>query len=328
MQQSAAEIENKKRPVLVLTGPTAVGKTKLSLELAKAVQGSIISADSMQVYRHMNIGSAKIRPEEMQGIPHYLIDVLEPSEEFNVATFQAMAREAMEEIWAAGRIPILTGGTGFYIQAVLRDVDFSESDGKSAIRLRLEQEAEALGEMADEILHSRLAEVDPEAAAEIHANNRKRVIRALEFFEQTGTPISLHNAQQREKSSPYNSCYFVLTEDRARLYEKIGIRVDQMIEDGLVEEVRQLMGIGLTEANTSMKGLGYKELFPYLRGECSLEEAVTIIKRDTRHFAKRQLTWFRRESDVIWLMRKGRPDDDARILEQMLACCRQKGIIK
>ncbi len=304
-----------KKPVLVLTGPTAVGKTALSLKLAKAVNGAVVSADSMQVYRGMNIGSAKILPEERQGIPHYLIDVLEPEEDFNVALFKKMALQAMAEIWKNGQVPVITGGTGFYIQAVLRDIDFSESDGKSDIRDAYEQMAEENG---PEALHALLAEKDPEAAREIHPNNRKRVIRALEFYDQTGTPISRHNEEQRAKDSPYCYLYFVLNDEREKLYQQIDRRVDQMIADGLVDEVRRLKDRGLTEDHVSMKGLGYKELFPYLDGKCSLEEAVEIIKRDTRHFAKRQITWFKRESGIIWVNKNEFHYDDDAILDYML----------
>ena len=231
-----------KKPVLVLTGPTAVGKTALSLKLAKAVNGAVVSADSMQVYRGMNIGSAKILPEERQGIPHYLIDVLEPEEDFNVALFKKMALQAMNEIWKNGQVPVITGGTGFYIQAVLRDIDFSESDGKSDIRDAYEQMAEEKG---PEALHALLAEKDPEAARAIHPNNRKRVIRALEFYDQTGTPISRHNEEQRAKDSPYCYLYFVLNDEREKLYQQIDRRVDQMIADGLVDEVRRLKDLSL-----------------------------------------------------------------------------------
>jgi len=304
-----------KKPVLVLTGPTAVGKTALSLKLAKAVNGAVVSADSMQVYRGMNIGSAKILPEERQGIPHYLIDVLEPEEDFNVALFKKMALQAMNEIWKNGQVPVITGGTGFYIQAVLRDIDFSESDGKSDIRDAYEQMAEEKG---PEALHALLAEKDSEAARAIHPNNRKRVIRALEFYDQTGTPISRHNEEQRAKDSPYCYLYFVLNDEREKLYQQIDRRVDQMIADGLVDEVRRLKDRGLTEDHVSMKGLGYKELFPYLDGKCSLEEAVEIIKRDTRHFAKRQITWFKRESGIIWVNKNEFHYDDDAILDYML----------
>lgn len=311
----------KKKPVLVLTGPTAVGKTALSLKLAAAVNGAVVSADSMQVYRGMDIGSAKILPEERQGIPHYLIDVLEPEEDFNVALFKAMALRAMQEIWKNGKVPIITGGTGFYIQAVLRDIDFSESEGKSDIRSAYEKLAEERGPQA---LHAILAEKDPEAAREIHPNNLKRVIRALEFYDQTGTPISRHNEEQRAKDSPYCYLYFVLNDERKRLYDRIDRRVDQMIGAGLVDEVRRLKARGLTENNVSMKGLGYKELFPYLDGKCTLGEAVEIIKRDTRHFAKRQITWFKRESGIIWINKNEFNYEDDAILNYMLALWRKK----
>lgn len=311
----------KKKPVLVLTGPTAVGKTALSLKLAAAVNGAVVSADSMQVYRGMDIGSAKILPEERQGIPHYLIDVLEPEEDFNVALFKDMALRAMQEIWKNGQVPIITGGTGFYIQAVLRDIDFSESEGKSDIRSAYEKLAEERGPQA---LHAILAEKDPEAAREIHPNNLKRVIRALEFYDQTGTPISRHNEEQRAKDSPYCYLYFVLNDERKRLYDRIDRRVDQMIGAGLVDEVRRLKARGLTENNVSMKGLGYKELFPYLDGKCTLSEAVEIIKRDTRHFAKRQITWFKRESGIIWINKNEFNYEDDAILNYMLALWRKK----
>nr|WP_027870771.1 tRNA (adenosine(37)-N6)-dimethylallyltransferase MiaA [[Eubacterium] cellulosolvens] len=314
-------METEKKKVIVLTGPTAVGKTKLSIGLAKAVNGAIVSADSMQVYRHMDIGSAKIKKEEMQGVDHYLIDVLDPEEDFNVYLFQKMAKEAMEEIWSQGKVPIITGGTGFYIQAVLRDIEFSENDGKSEERERYEKLAEEKGA---EYLHALLTRRDPAAAEQIHAHNIKRVIRALEYYDQTGEKISEHNEEQREKESPYTYLYFVLNDERSRLYERIDRRVDEMIEEGLVDEVRSLMERGLTEDQVSMKGLGYKELFPYLRGECSLAEAVEIIKRDTRHFAKRQITWFKREGEIIWINKDDFDYDEDAILEYLLMLWRAK----
>ena len=288
-----------KKPLIVLTGPTAVGKTSLSIALAKAADAEIISADSMQVYKHMDIGSsAKITEEEMEGVPHYLIDVLEPSEEFHVVRFQKMAKEAMEKIYSKEKIPILTGGTGFYIQAVVKDIDFSQDTEKSSVRAELEKTAEEKG---GAYLHQLLEQKDPESAQKIHPNNIKRVIRALEYYELTGEKISLHNEREGEKLSPYNTAYFVLNDRRDRLYERIDRRVDQMLEKGLVEEVRRLAQMGYTRDMVSMQGLGYKEILAYLEGECTLEEAVYILKRDTRHFAKRQLTWFRREKDVIWV---------------------------
>lgn len=286
-----------KQPLIILTGPTAVGKTELSLQLAKAVNGEIISADSMQVYRFMDIGTAKIMPKEMQGIKHYLIDVLDPSDDFNVVTFQQMAKQAMEEIYSKDKIPIIVGGTGFYIQALLYDTSFEKTE-ESIYREQLKQYYEQYGA---HMLHERLKEIDPVSYKEIHENNVKRVMRALEFYHDTGYPISRHNIEQRKKESPYNFEYFVLNLKRELLYDRIEKRIDFMIEDGLIEEVRKLLSMGCTKDMVSMQGLGYKELIPYLNGECNLEEAVYILKRDTRHFAKRQLTWFRREKEVTWV---------------------------
>lgn len=246
-----------KKPLIVLTGPTAVGKTKLSIALAKAVDGEIISADSMQVYKYMDIGSAKIMPEEMQGVPHHLVDVLLPEEEFHVARFQEMAKEAMKGIYDRGKVPILVGGTGFYIQAVVKDIDFTETETDTSYREELELFAEAHGA---EALHERLKEVDPAAAGEIHANNVKRTIRALEFFHQTGTRISEHNQEQKEKETPYRTSYFVLNDIRSKLYERIDLRVDQMLENGLLDEVKMLKERGCTKDMVSMQGLGYKEI--------------------------------------------------------------------
>ncbi|MDO4617019.1 MAG: tRNA (adenosine(37)-N6)-dimethylallyltransferase MiaA [Lachnospiraceae bacterium] len=310
-----------KKPCIILTGPTAVGKTKLSIQLAKALNGAIVSADCMQVYRQLDIGSAKVTPEEMEGIPHYLIDCMDPREDFDVARFQSMAKAAMEEIYAQGKLPIITGGTGFYIQALLKDVDFSESSGESLIRRRLQEEFAQKGPAA---LHDRLRQVDPKAAEEIHPNNTKRVIRALEFFEETGKPISDHNHEQKEKESPYTCCYFVLNDDRSLLYERINKRVDLMIEAGLVEEVRGLMEQGLDESYLSMKGIGYKELFPYLRGDMPLDACIETIKMESRRYAKRQLTWFRREKDVIWVNKQDFAYDEDKILAFMLDTWKNK----
>lgn len=312
------------RPLIVLTGPTAVGKTALSIELAKEVGGEILSADSMQVYRGMDIGSAKIRPEEMQGIPHHLIDVLDPDQEFNVVVFQKLCRQAMEGIYERGHIPILTGGTGFYIQAVLRDIDFTENPENTDYRRQLEQLAAEKGSQA---LHEMLEEVDPAAAQAIHAHNIKRTIRALEFHRLTGEKISEHNEREAERPSPYRYCYFVLNDHRDNLYRRIEERVDRMLEEGLVEEVRGLMARGCQRDMVSMQGLGYKEILDYLAGETTLEEAVYRIKRDTRHFAKRQLTWFRREGDVIWLSKPDYGYDEEKILADTRRYLQEAGIL-
>ena len=314
-----------RRPLVVLTGPTAVGKTSLSIGLAKALDAEIISADSMQVYKYMDIGSAKIRPWEMQGVPHHLVDVLDPREEFHVVRFQQMAKTAAEEIYARGRIPIAAGGTGFYIQALLYDIDFTENDGDSSFRRELEKTAEEKG---GEYLHALLQEADPEAALQIHPHNIKRMIRALEFNHQTGGKISEHNEREREKESPYQYAYFVLTDERSRLYDRIDRRVDLMMEEGLLDEVRFLKERGVRRDSTAMQGLGYKELYAFLDGEYPLEEAVRIIKRDTRHFAKRQLTWFKRERDVIWADKSVIGQDDDAVIDFMLKELKNRGIIK
>ncbi len=310
-----------KRPLIILTGPTAVGKTDLSIRLAKAIGGEIISADSMQVYRYMDIGSAKVTPEEMQGIPHHLIDVLEPFEDFNVVIFQQLAKKALEEIYAHGKIPIVAGGTGFYIQALLYDIDFRENPEGQQIREELEQLAREKG---SDYLHAMLAEADPESAQAIHSNNVKRVIRALEYYRQTGEKISEHNEAERQKESPYDFLYYVVNTDRSRLYERIERRVDQMLEQGLVQEVETLKRMGCRRGMVSMQGLGYKEILDYLNGDCTLEEAVYVLKRDTRHFAKRQITWFKRERDVRWLNLPEFDYDKNKVLDHLLTEIRER----
>ena len=313
-----------KKPIVVLTGPTAVGKTELSIQLAKAIGGEIISADSMQVYKYMDIGSAKITPEEMDGVRHYLVDELEPFDEFHVVKFQEYAQKYLNEIYAHGKIPIIAGGTGFYIQALLNDIDFTEQESDSAYRKELEVLAEEHG---NQYLHDRLKEVDPESAEAIHPNNRKRVIRALEFYQETGRKISEHNAKEQMRTSPYNFAYFVLNDERSHLYKRIDARVDKMIEDGLEAEVRRLKEMGCTKDMVAMQGIGYKEMLSYLDGSYSLEEAVYIIKRETRHFAKRQITWFKRERDVIWLNKNEFDYKNEAILAYMIKILKEKAII-
>lgn len=309
-----------KKPLIILTGPTAAGKTKLSIALAKAVGGEIISADSMQVYRRMDIGSAKIKREEMDGVTHYLVDILEPTTDFNVVLFQKYAKEAMEQIYAKGKVPILVGGTGFYIQSVLYDIDFTENDEDTGLRRSLEALVKEKGAQA---LHDMLKECDPKAAEAIHANNVKRVIRAIEYNRQTGGKISEHNEEERQKQSPYDSRYFVLTDERERLYQNIDKRVDIMLKEGLVNEVKELLAMGCKRESTAMQGLGYKEIIEYLQGETTLEEAVYRIKRDTRHFAKRQLTWFRQERDVIWIEKDKFAYDEEKMLQYIIGCCKR-----
>ena len=309
--------------LVILTGPTAVGKTALSVALAKKIGGEIISADSMQVYRGMDIGSAKVTAEEMQGIPHFLIDEFDPAEEFHVVRFQEYAKRYIREIQERGHIPILVGGTGFYIQAVLYDIDFTENGSDHSYREELEALAKERGA---EYLHTMLASVDPASAEAIHANNVKRVIRALEFYRETGERISEHNEEERQKASPYQFAYFVLNDARDRIYANIDYRVDLMLEHGLVEEVRHLQAQGCTRDMVSMQGLGYKEILDYLDGRCSYEEAVRVLKRDTRHFAKRQLTWFRRERDVIWVDKQEIGYEPEQLLAYMLPELAKRGI--
>ena len=314
--------ESEKKPLIVLTGPTAVGKTNLSIRLAKKIGGEIISADSMQIYKKMNIGTAKIIPEEMAGVPHYLVDELDPGEEFNVVAFQQMAKKAMKQIYENGHIPIVVGGTGFYIQALLYDVDFSEHETEEKYR----QELVALEqEKGREYLYEMLKQADPEYAAIVHSNNVKRVIRALEYYHETGRKLSEHNAQQRENSSPYQFVYLVLNDEREILYDRIDRRVDQMMEAGLLQEVEALVKEGYERTLVSMQGLGYKEFFDYFDGKCTLEETVDIIKRDTRRFAKRQLTWFRREKEVCWMNKQDYPDGDA-LFHEILKILKEKEI--
>lgn len=314
---------NQKPPLLILTGPTGVGKTALSIALAKRVGGEIISADSMQVYRHMDVGSAKIRAEETGGVPHHMIDILEPTESFNITMFQEYAKRYIHEIMQRGRLPILVGGTGFYIQSVLYDIDFTKEEDGGEYRRELETLCAQKGEA---YLHEMLREVDPASADAIHMHNSKRVIRALEYHHLTGQKISEHNSEQRKRDMSYNACYFVLCDDREALYRQIDRRVDLMLENGLIEEVAALRQMGCRRDMVSMQGLGYKEILDYLEGEISLERAVYLIKRDTRHFAKRQLTWFRRERDVIWVDKKEFDYDNDKILAYMLDIIGEKGI--
>ena len=299
--------------LVIITGPTAVGKSDLSIELAKRINGEIISADSIQVYKGLDIGSAKITEEEMQGIPHHLIDVLSPKDDFNIYIFKEMASNAIKEIVKKGKIPIIVGGTGFYIQSVIYDIDFKEEDN-SEIRNELEK---VLDEKGSEYLHNMLREIDEESAEKIHPNNTKRVIRAIEYYKLNDRPISEHNVEEKAKDAVYDAKYFVLTDDREKLYKKINERVDKMIDSGLVDEVEGLLSLGLDSSYNSMQGIGYKEVVDYLEGKTTLEVAKDNIKKNTRHFAKRQLTWFRREDNVIWVDKSKYDYDNERILSYM-----------
>ena len=272
----------------------------------------------------MDIGSAKIRDDEMEGVNHYLIDVLDPAEEFNVVLFQKMAKQAMEEIYANGHIPIVVGGTGFYIQALLYNIDFTQENEDNHIRTELETIAK---EQGADYLHQMLREIDARSAETIHANNVKRVVRAIEYYRQTGKPISEHNEKERQKESPYTFAYFVLMDERQKLYDRIEKRIDVMIEEGLLDEVKALYEEGYTRDMVSMQGLGYKEILDYLDGKMTLEEAIYVLKRDTRHFAKRQITWFKREKDVCWIDKSAFQYDEDRILAEMLNILKMKEIL-
>lgn len=286
-----------KPPLLVLVGPTAVGKTQLSISIAKAWNCEILSGDSMQVYRGMDIGTAKIRPEEMEGIPHHFIDIVNPDETFNTADFQRKAADTIAEISSRGKLPFVVGGTGLYIESLIYGYEFSEGGADEAFRKEQQAFLEANGEQA---LHDRLREVDPASADRLHPNDHRRVIRALEVAHLTGIPQSEHLARQR-RESPYRFCLLGLSMDRAKLYRRIEDRIDLMLEDGLVEEVRRLLAAGYGRELPSMQGLGYKEMTAYLAGEMDLDEAVALLKRNTRRFAKRQLSWFRHMKEIAWI---------------------------
>lgn len=313
--------------LIILTGPTAVGKTDLSINLAKRINGEIISADSAQVYKGLNVGSAKIKPEEMQGVPHHLIDVYDANFSFDVTVFQRDAKRLVEEIYSRGHVPIVVGGTGFYIQALLYDIDFCDEGSEhisSFDRKNLESELLELSKNPIE-MHNRLRAVDPISADKIHYNNVRKVMRALEFYKIHGYPISAHNENERKKESIYDSYYFVLTMNREKLYERINKRVDIMKREGLVDEVRKLLDEGVLPTATSMQAIGYKEIIEALQGSKNypeqLDELLDIafekIKLNTRHFAKRQMTWFRREKDVIYLDKDEMNEDE--ILDKIIS---------
>lgn len=299
------------RKIVIISGPTAVGKTNISIKLAKAINGEIISADSVQVYKGMDIGSAKITEQEMQGVKHYLIDCLGPDENFDVSVFQKMAMAAVDEICNNGKIPIVVGGTAFYIQALLYGIDFDEEEHDDSYR-------NLLNDMDVDTLYEKLTTIDPGYALTVHKNNKKRVVRALEYNHFTGKLFSEYNSEQSLKAPVFDFFYFVLDDERLKLYNNIEIRVDRMIKDGLVEEVKALLDSGFSRDLVSMQGIGYKEICSYLCGEISLEEAVLDIKKNTRHFAKRQLTWLRHEENVIFVKKPDFGYDDDKIVKFML----------
>ncbi len=286
-----------KPKLLVLLGPTAVGKTKLSLEIAQRFNCEIISGDSMQVYRGMDIGTAKASEAEQQVVPHHLIDIHDPSYSFSAAEFQERVKGLIHDIHSRGKLPFIVGGTGLYIESVCYDYQFTDVSMDEEFRQAQEEFANTHGE---EALHGKLREIDPESADRLHANDRRRVIRALEIFHISGETMTAHLASQK-KESPYELCIIGLTMDRALLYQRIEERIDAMIQEGLVEEVQALLAAGTPKSAISMQALGYKEIVSYLEHELSFEDAVTLLKRDTRRFAKRQLSWFRHMKDIDWV---------------------------
>lgn len=320
-------------PLIIIAGPTGVGKSHMGIRLAQRIGGEIISADSMQIYRGMDIGTAKVTEDEQEGVRHHLLDVVSPLEAYSVAKYKEDAVRAIQVIRESGHLPVVVGGTGFYIQALLYDVDFNAESGEDTeMRAYYNDLAKKHGSL---YLHQQLEKVDPESALMIHPNNIKRVIRALEYQAHTGKPISKHNREQAEKTGPYNAAFFVMTDARQKLYERIDRRVDKMLKDGLVDEVNALLKEGCTLDMPSMQALGYKETMQFLMtlpdpdnadsNTCNdFEHLRNDIAKNTRHYAKRQLTWFKREPGAIWLSWEQYNEDE--MLERMLSTLKENGI--
>ncbi len=305
------------KKIIVIAGPTATGKTDIAIELAKKIDGEVVSCDSMQLYKYMDIGSAKPTEEEMSSVKHHLIDEIDPREPFSVAIYRDMAKAAINDIFSRGKTPIIAGGTGLYLNSLLYDMDFSNAEKDDELRSKLEKEAEELGA---EHIHSRLVELDPARAAKIHSNNVKKVIRALECAIR-GDGIADFK-ELNERTSDYDALLIGITRDRKELYERINLRVDIMIEEGLIDEVKHLMNIGLSDSDISMKGIGYKEVIDFLNGKVSLDEAVEKIKRNTRNLAKRQITWFKRYDDMKWIDISGLSKED--VVEEIICLLQKK----
>lgn len=284
--------------IIVIGGPTATGKTKLSVELAKACNGEIVSADSVQIYKKLDIGSAKPTKDEMENIPHHMIDILEPFESFSVADFVLRAKEEIKEISSRGKLPIVVGGTGLYISSLVDNVNFSEAETDYTLREELNKKAIEIGA---EALHEELCKIDPDAAENIHPNNTKRVVRALEIYYQTGKTMTEHNKASKLIPSPYDAKMYALTSEREIIYDRINKRVDVMVECGLFGEVENLLKSGITKDMQSMQGIGYKEIVSYFENEITKDEAIEAVKQNSRRYAKRQLTWFNRDERYKWL---------------------------
>lgn len=311
-----------KKKLIVVAGPTASGKSALAVSLCQKLRGSVISCDSMQVYKGLDIGSAKIRPEEMGGVRHYLIDVAELEDPFYVARFQALANEALADIYSRGEMPVLCGGTGFYINSVLYDTDFSDEGEDEALRQKLSDFARERGNHA---LHEKLKDIDPVSYETIHENNVKRVIRAIEYYEHTGETISAHNEAEKQKCSPYDFVFFFLTDDREKLYERIDRRVDTMVSAGLYDEVKRLYNRGLRQNDISMQGISYRQFMDCIEGKATFEETVEKIKLESRHYAKRQLTWFRRQEGAVVLNRTACGGTNEGVLDAALQILSERG---
>lgn len=296
-----------KKKLLIIAGPTAVGKTNLSIKLAKELNGEIVSTDSMQIYKYMDIGSAKIKKAEMEGIPHHMIDVVDPGTPFSVAEYKSVAIKCIDDILSRNKLPILVGGTGLYINALTCNMNFTEANSDEEYRKELESLAEENG---NEYIHNMLKDIDPISYKEIHYNNRKRVIRALEVYKLTNKPFSSFNSGEEFYNGPYDVNYFVLNMDREKLYERINLRVDIMIEKGLIEECIKLKNMGYNSLMQSMQGIGYKEVFYYLDNKITYDEAIEMIKQGSRNYAKRQLTWFRRDPRAIFMNKDELSEED------------------
>lgn len=284
--------------LVAIVGPTAIGKTSISIELAKILNGEIVSADSMQIYKYMNIGTAKPTIEERQGIPHHMMDIVEPDEDFNAAMYQQGAKEAIEHIYTNGKLPILVGGSGLYVNSIVYPLDFTTATEDHELRAKLYKTVEEKG---NHYLHQKLSKIDPTTGKKVHPNDVKRIVRAMEIYYLTGKPMSEHKQNLQKAYIPYDLTMIGLYMDRSRLYERINARVDNMLELGLIDEVKSLRNMGYKRNLISMQGLGYKEIIAYLEDESSLEDAIGILKRDTRRFAKRQYTWFKKDKRIHWV---------------------------
>lgn len=289
---------NEKIPILILVGPTAVGKTSTSIAVAESLNGEIVSSDSMQIYKYMDIGTAKVTEDEKKGIKHYLVDEIYPDEQFSVSDFQAKANQYIKDIYERGKLPIVVGGTGLYVNSLVYNLDFTKAVSNEEFREKCEDDIKKFG---NEYLYDKLKKIDPESLDRIHLNDTKRIIRALEIYHETGKPMSTYYKNFRKPNPLYKIAMIGLNRDRKGLYNRIDMRVDIMLEEGLVDEVKSLLKKGYNENLTSMQGLGYKEIIKYLNTEYTYEEAIRILKRDSRRFAKRQLTWFRRDSRIKWI---------------------------